>query len=618
MSNPQTRSRRKRTAVLIVHGMGSQRPLDTARGVVEAAWLEGDHSVGAERRIWTHPQLSGVDIDLPVITTNFVPKADHRRIDFHELYWAHLMSETRAVAVLLWLFELARRGPRLKPSIRALYWATLVFLALLVLSVSLLAIQFVILFIQRIALVAESPQPFIREFHSLVFVFTVTIAAASAFALIVSVVKRSFKLAAWSFLITAAAALIYVATLYHRPLAGYLTDLLLPALLAAVAVKFAMGRWGLVGLGTALVLSAAAVAFSLFCFKFYVHASDASAFARAYSSIPNMADFARVYELGWIPWSIRSSWSSIAAAYFIAIYLVLYAGFLQPYLGDAARYFRNSPANVAVRREIRKQAVDTLQALHLSGDYDRIVVVAHSLGAVVAYDMLRSYYSRVNQSLPDPSLLGSDFATIDRKEPARKEARAKGRAVIAEIERLVDAAQTRIRARAAMPGDEDLRAWLVTDFVTLGSPLTHAHYLMCRGKTEEELKMDFERRVCEREFPTCPPRNLDGDGRLTFENPNDHVRYFHHGGQFGLTRWTNLYFPVSQLLWGDAIGGPAAAVFGENIADLPVYESKAKQDSFFAHILYWHLPPQEGSKAPNIVALQNAIDLADTGIANSL
>src|SRR5258707_8126498 len=70
---------RKRTAVLVVHGMGSQRPLDTVRGVVDAVWLEGDHSASGARRTWTHPKLSGVDIDLPVIPTNFVPGADHRR-----------------------------------------------------------------------------------------------------------------------------------------------------------------------------------------------------------------------------------------------------------------------------------------------------------------------------------------------------------------------------------------------------------------------------------------------------------------------------------------------------------------------------------------------------------
>ena len=41
-------------------------------------------------------------------------------------------------------------------------------------------------------------------------------------------------------------------------------------------------------------------------------------------------------------------------------------GVPQPYLGDAARYFRGSPANVAVRREIRKQTVDLLDRLHAS------------------------------------------------------------------------------------------------------------------------------------------------------------------------------------------------------------------------------------------------------------
>ena len=76
--------------------------------------------------------------------------------------------------------------------------------------------------------------------------------------------------------------------------------------------------------------------------------------------------------------------------------------FLQPYLGDAARYFRNSPGNVAVRRAIRKEAVDTLGAgsIRLRPATIAIVVVAHSLGTVVAYDMLRAYFSRVCDELP--------------------------------------------------------------------------------------------------------------------------------------------------------------------------------------------------------------------------
>jgi hypothetical protein len=43
-----TSPRSKRTAVLAVHGMGIQRPLDTARGLVNAVWLEEDDRPTAE------------------------------------------------------------------------------------------------------------------------------------------------------------------------------------------------------------------------------------------------------------------------------------------------------------------------------------------------------------------------------------------------------------------------------------------------------------------------------------------------------------------------------------------------------------------------------------------
>jgi hypothetical protein len=591
---------RKRTAVLVVHGMGSQRPLGTVRGVVNAVWLEGAAPADTERRIWTHPELSGIDIDLSVITTNFVPKTDHRRVDFHELYWAHLMSETRAVAVLLWLFELARRGPRLKPSIAALYWAGLVFLAVLVLSVSLLAIQLALQFVQLVAKLAETPYSLVGDFHSLVFVILVSIAVAAGFALIVSACKRAFKLAAWSSAIAVGAALLLVLAAGHETQAEVLTNLLLPTLVAALVIKVTMGRWGLAGLVIALVLSAGALGLAMICFG---------------------TDLFDAYKSGQMPWSITSFWSSAAAWYFIAIYLALYASFLQPYLGDAARYFRDSPANVSVRREIRKQAVNTLKALHESGDYDRIVVVAHSLGAVIAYDMLRAYYSRINQALPDRSKLGPDFDAVDQGKLAKSVARAKGREIIRYMAQAVESARQPIAASAHSPDGEKVMAWLVSDFVTLGSPLTHAHYLMCRGTTEDELRADFDRRTREREFPTSPPRMIDGDLRLTFENPNTHVRVFHHGGQFALTRWTNLYFPVSQLLWGDAIGGEVGPVFGDpdsgsNVADVRVYTNSSQRDGFFTHNSYWDI--RYGKSSPHILALQQAIDLADTGAADGL
>jgi hypothetical protein len=113
---------------------------------------------------------------------------------------------------------------------------------------------------------------------------------------------------------------------------------------------------------------------------------------------------------------------------------------------------------------------------------------------------------------------------------------------------------------------------------------------------------------------------VDGDLRLTFENPQTRVRTFHHGGQFALTRWTNLYFPASQLFWGDAIGGEVGPVFGDpagsNIVDMPVFTNPFKRNNFFTHVHYWDL--KYGTAAPHIVALKMAIDLDDTGAANHL
>jgi hypothetical protein len=609
MSALTSRTEHKRTAVLVVHGMGSQRPLDTVRGVVDAVWLRGDHSARGERRTWNHPELGGVDIDLPVITTNFVPETDHRRIDFHELYWAHLMSETRAVAVLLWLFELARMGPRLKHSIRPLYWVAVVFLTLLVLSISLLATQFALQFVRWVIESANIQIPEERDFHSLVYVALVIVVVACGSIAIISALKRALRLALPSALVTVVAMLVFIRIVHFEADAENLTNLMLPVLVAAIAIYFTMGWWGIAGLGIALVLSAGALEFVLMCFDVEIVKALRAGWEPWTAIVRQLAS---AYETGWLPWSITSFWSSIAAWYVIAIYLALYAAFLQPYLGDAARYFRNSPANVAVRREIRRQAVNTLESLHLSGSYDRIVVVAHSLGTVVAYDMLRAYYSRINGCLPEPNMLGPDFDAVDRGILKNGDARMKGREIIRKIAEVVENLPRNIEDGSACPGGRDLRAWLVTDFVTLGSPLTHAHYLMCRGDTEDELRADFERRTREREFPTCPPRQIDGDGQLTFVNPIDQKRHFHHGGQFALTRWTNLYFPVAQMLWGDAIGGPVGSIFGKNIADVPVWTNTARRDNFFAHVLYWDI--KLGINAPHVVALRDAIDLADTAI----
>jgi hypothetical protein len=255
--------------------------------------------------------------------------------------------------------------------------------------------------------------------------------------------------------------------------------------------------------------------------------------------------------------------------------------------------------------------------MHLSGDYDRIVVAAHSLGTVVAYDMLRAYYSRVRDNLPDPADLGPNFKAVDDGQLSKAKARELGRDIVKHMAPALEQARQRVASGASRRGDADVTPWLVTDFVTMGSPLTHAYYLMCRGYTEPELIADFQRRTLEREFPTCPPELLDGDGWLTFEDPNTRARQFHHGGLFALTRWTNLYFQVSNLLWGDAIGGKVAPAFGRNVADVCVHTGDKPHDDFFSHTLYWDIN-RPNPNAQHIATLQKAIDLGDTGTVNGM
>lgn len=559
----------KRTAVLVVHGMGLQRPLDTVRELVNAVWLGGAES-GAEKKIWVHPERSGTDLDLPVITTNAIPGTDGRRADFHELYWSHLMSETRAVAVLFWLFELVRKGPRLNRGMNEVWWAGAVFMVLVIQSISLL----LLLAVARSTHIVDQPA-------SLLIAPIQMFMILGAATCIGSTLQGSTRIAKWAGAFTLGLAVVYAAATFTPQTEQFVTNLL-PTGMALMATIILMGtRWGL------------------------------PAFAVAYAMAFSFELLRQVLTGGteWLPWTLTSEWCAFAAWIIIAIYLIINAAFLQPYLGDAARYFRNAPSNVAVRREIRRQAVATLEALHRSGKYDRIVIVAHSLGSVIAYDMLRAYFGRVFRHLPaDAPELKSLIEDIDAGALTDEAMREKGRALIAGLAGVVEERQAK--------GDADARAWLVTDFITLGSPLTHAHYFLCRGDDDAALEADFRRKVQERELPTCPPRLIDGDGMLTHVHSRSRARRFHYGAIFALTRWTNLYFPKSQLFWGDAIGGPMSDVFGEAVFDVPVCKNHQGEPDFFSHRDYWDVAGDGGYHGPHIATLRDAIDLADVGLPN--
>ena len=409
---------KRRTAVLVVHGMGSQRALETVRGVVNAVWLDSDDKPGKnDRRYWLHPEKKNDDLDMAVITTSEVSgTTDNRRVDFHELYWAHLMSETRAVAVMLWLLELVRKGPRLKPGMRALWWGGTIFLCLLVQSMVILLLHAVLQFLGGPPLIDYDGNiafGFVKDsttihllnhpYHEpealLLAPFFVLFMAASYVALF-SALRCAWKVMICSVVVGLASGVFFY---FGTNLQGlpWFTSVFLPIIVSLCVVAIVMGWWGFGAMIAAYICA------SLF-FLLYLQSRYLINWA-----LPGWQPLQIVWDQGWIFWSLDERYSAIIAVAIILIFFAMYVLFLQPFLGDAARYFRATPGNVRVRREIRRLAVNTLDTLHRRGTYDRIIVVAHSLGTVVAYDMLRASFSQVNSVLPDPRSLEPQFSEVD-------------------------------------------------------------------------------------------------------------------------------------------------------------------------------------------------------------
>ncbi len=266
--------------------------------------------------------------------------------------------------------------------------------------------------------------------------------------------------------------------------------------------------------------------------------------------------------------------------------------FLIKYLGDAARYLHGSPENVEMRNKILGQGIQFFKKLHDSGEYDRIIVVAHSLGSVIAYDILQN-------------LWGDYYRSHNHPEKIDQEA----------LEALVNAS-SKVQAN---PSPENIKhyqqcqqklwqeqqkygnRWLISDFITMGSPLAHAPALMANGRQDLRLRQSF------RLYPTSPPFAQEGKDfyyHRTYNLPNQEgvkrsIKTLDVGALFAVVRWTNMYFP------GDFIGGPLQKVFGPGIKDIKVFtnpqgwksalpEKLQSWTSYIPgapHIWYWNTRP---------------------------
>lgn len=253
--------------------------------------------------------------------------------------------------------------------------------------------------------------------------------------------------------------------------------------------------------------------------------------------------------------------------------------FLLPYFGDVARYVTATPHNIARRNDIRSAGIELIEAIDDPDRYRRVIVVAHSLGAIIAYDILSIYWARHHRE-------HAPFAGRPRQPALASVSRA---ATAAHAGEPLDLGQYRGAQRALF--DEQRRLgnpWLITDFVTLGCPLTHAGFLLAKDRP------GLVRKIEERILPTCPPYpELDNAGKRAIAYLPTRpfagrfpMRTLHHAAPFGPTRWTNIYDPHRFILFGDIISGPCAKEFGPGVKDVPV-TVKGRRGRIFTHTEYW-------------------------------
>ncbi|WP_406270820.1 hypothetical protein OHT93_19565 [Streptomyces sp. NBC_00191] len=263
---------------------------------------------------------------------------------------------------------------------------------------------------------------------------------------------------------------------------------------------------------------------------------------------------------------------------------------------DVVRYLDTSPRSYAARHEIRKGLVELLKRLHASNyngerRYQRVIIVAHSLGAYIAYDGISHLWGSMNNQ-------GDKDATGDPdglKELAVAADKLRRNGSEESPEKQINdfqTAQYRLWRGLRAHGNP----WLISDFITAGTPMYFADLLYTRTHDK------FTERVQRHELPTCPPqKNAQSDDagaeNRPYSYPWDGRQVLHDEAPFAAVRWTNLWFPAVKNQRGffrDYFGGALQPLFGNGIRDIPV-EGNLNRGwkrwlPGYAHALYFKFP----------------------------
>ncbi|MDH3462413.1 MAG: hypothetical protein OEM32_02150 [Acidimicrobiia bacterium] len=259
-------------------------------------------------------------------------------------------------------------------------------------------------------------------------------------------------------------------------------------------------------------------------------------------------------------------------------------GWVINHLGDVLRYLDSNPNNHEVREKLTRSGEQLLARLHTAPKHKRVVVIAHSMGTMVAYDMMLRYWQGRSEDVAEssqdqyqdfertviPSLIRRALSDRDSFEPSLIPWKENRINKATDEQKRYWAGQKTIAAdlREAEAG----RKWLVTDFVTLSCPYNYADFTY----------PDLHDWILARRFATIPPISQSATAFVRYLNDDGNYR-FHQSAVFGPTRWTNFYYE------NDIVGGPVVPVFGPGAEDVAVQDSPRLKSVFpVNHTAYPH------------------------------
>lgn len=287
-------------------------------------------------------------------------------------------------------------------------------------------------------------------------------------------------------------------------------------------------------------------------------------------------------------------------------------------LGDAARYLSFQPDSVEETDLIRQQLLELLEGLHDARDldtdryrYDRIVLVGHSLGSVIAYDGIRLLWNRKYRKLVLPEAIRNER---ERNEAPQRDPRTAAILALEEAGLQLTAQRSEEAREAFQRAQEDVQLilrdptdagarWIITDFITLGSPLTYADAFMATSM--KDLRDRFE----ERSLAACPPeRQLVR--RAASRHPyrlwiagsgsKPPTTRWHQAAPFACVKWQNLWFEH------DLVGGPVREHFGYGVEDQSLGGRGGLPAFLFAypHSSYWKYSSRPRTREGSLTSIQ--------------